>query len=260
MEMSNTIKTEYNLRFVNSVNSRPRVCSGFRTEFFRSAWAELRAAKRGAGALRRRSASPVGRSAPVVSAPGIAEQASGCGAEGARRDKWRESLRAGRRRAGEIARATAVSNTPESRGRVGVVARSVSTIHTMQEKRNTTSSVSGALTKSDIVQEISRVLDIPVNEGNTALDVILASMVRALRGGDKVEIRGFGTFNTRGRKARVGRNPKTGMPVSVPPKRVPFFKPSKEVKQLMNAPRERPPDTASTPTEHGEESSRNPGV
>jgi integration host factor subunit beta len=56
-----------------------------------------------------------------------------------------------------------------------------------------------------------------------------------LRADDKIEIRGFGSFRTRRRRGRVGRNPKTGARVEVPPKRIPFFKPSKELKDLINA-------------------------
>jgi len=63
---------------------------------------------------------------------------------------------------------------------------------------------------------------------------MLDSMVRALRAGDKVEFRGFGSFGTRPRAARVGRNPKTGARVDVPAKRVPYFKASKELKELVN--------------------------
>jgi integration host factor subunit beta len=58
--------------------------------------------------------------------------------------------------------------------------------------------------------------------------------VRSLRAGDKIEIRGFGSFRTRQRKPRVGRNPKTGERVEVPAKKIPFFKPSKELKDLVN--------------------------
>ena len=58
--------------------------------------------------------------------------------------------------------------------------------------------------------------------------------MRSLRVGDKIEIRGFGSFRTRQRKPRVGRNPKTGDRVDVPAKKIPFFKPSKELKDLVN--------------------------
>ena len=56
-----------------------------------------------------------------------------------------------------------------------------------------------------------------------------------LRAGDKIEIRGFGSFRTRQRKPRVGRNPKTGDRVEVPAKKIPFFKPSKELKDMVNS-------------------------
>ncbi len=58
--------------------------------------------------------------------------------------------------------------------------------------------------------------------------------MRSLRVGDKIEIRGFGSFRTRQRKPRVGRNPKTGERVEVPAKKIPFFKPSIELKDLVN--------------------------
>ena len=66
------------------------------------------------------------------------------------------------------------------------------------------------------------------------VETIFDSIVRSLRTGDKIEIRGFGSFRTRQRKPRVGRNPKTGARVEVPAKKIPFFKPSKELKDLVN--------------------------
>ncbi len=66
------------------------------------------------------------------------------------------------------------------------------------------------------------------------VETIFDSIVRSLRVGDKIEIRGFGSFRTRQRKPRVGRNPKTGERVEVPAKKIPFFKPSKELKDLVN--------------------------
>jgi integration host factor subunit beta len=66
------------------------------------------------------------------------------------------------------------------------------------------------------------------------VETIFDSVVRTLRAGDKIEIRGFGSFRTRQRKPRVGRNPKTGDRVEVPPKTIPFFKPSKELKDMVN--------------------------
>jgi nucleoid DNA-binding protein len=62
------------------------------------------------------------------------------------------------------------------------------------------------------------------------METILDTIVRTLRGGEKVEVRGFGSFRTRPRLARIGRNPKTGARVEVPAKKIPYFIPSKELK------------------------------
>ena len=67
------------------------------------------------------------------------------------------------------------------------------------------------------------------------MDTMLRSMVRALRAGDKVEIRGFGSFGTRRRRGRIARNPKSGQAVAVPPKTIPYFKPSKQLRELINS-------------------------
>ena len=66
------------------------------------------------------------------------------------------------------------------------------------------------------------------------VETIFDSIISALQTGDKIEIRGFGSFRTRQRRGRIGRNPKTGAKVQVPPKRIPFFKPSKELKDFVN--------------------------
>jgi integration host factor subunit beta len=63
---------------------------------------------------------------------------------------------------------------------------------------------------------------------------LFESVIKALRAGDKLEVRGFGSFRVRQRNARVGRNPKIGEKVEVPAKRVPYFKPSKELKDVIN--------------------------
>ena len=92
----------------------------------------------------------------------------------------------------------------------------------------------GILTKSNLIEEISRVLEIPRKEAAVIVERILDSMVRALARGDKVEIRGFGSFRTRLRRAHVAHNPKTGARVEVPAKRIPFFKPSKELRERVD--------------------------
>jgi integration host factor subunit beta len=90
------------------------------------------------------------------------------------------------------------------------------------------------MTKADLIEEVSKLADVNKREGEIIVETIFDSIVRSLRAGDKIEIRGFGSFRTRQRKPRVGRNPKTGARVEVPPKTIPFFKPSKELKDLVN--------------------------
>ena len=70
--------------------------------------------------------------------------------------------------------------------------------------------------------------------GEVIVDTIFESVIHALQSGDKIEIRGFGSFRIRQRKPRTGRNPKTGAKVDVPAKRVPYFKPSKELRDMVN--------------------------
>jgi integration host factor subunit beta len=90
------------------------------------------------------------------------------------------------------------------------------------------------MTKADLIDEVSRVAELTRKDSEIIVESIFDSVVRSLRAGDKIEIRGFGSFRTRQRKARVGRNPKTGDRVEVPPKKIPYFKPSKELKDLVN--------------------------
>ncbi|MEX2263642.1 MAG: HU family DNA-binding protein [Bryobacteraceae bacterium] len=90
------------------------------------------------------------------------------------------------------------------------------------------------MTKADLVEEVSRVVEMTRKESEIIVEAIFDSVVRALRVGDKIEIRGFGSFRTRQRQPRVGRNPKTGARVEVPAKKIPYFKPSKELKDIVN--------------------------
>jgi integration host factor subunit beta len=98
----------------------------------------------------------------------------------------------------------------------------------------TDSAIPAILTKAKLIAEVSRVLGVPQKEAEAIVQYILDSMVHAIDRGDKVEIRGFGSFGTRPRGARIGRNPKTGARVEVPAKRIPFFKPSKELRELVD--------------------------
>jgi integration host factor subunit beta len=90
------------------------------------------------------------------------------------------------------------------------------------------------MTKAHLVEEVSRVTELPRKESEELVETVFESIIKALQSGDKIEIRGFGSFRTRQRRGRIGRNPKTGARVEVPPKRIPFFKPSKELKDYVN--------------------------
>ena len=90
------------------------------------------------------------------------------------------------------------------------------------------------MTKADLIEEVARVVEFTRKESETIVEAIFDSVVNALREDDKIETRGFGSFRTRQRQSRIGRNPKTGARVDVPAKRVPYFKPSKELKDLVN--------------------------
>jgi integration host factor subunit beta len=108
------------------------------------------------------------------------------------------------------------------------------------------------MTKADLIDEVSRLAELTRKDSEVIVETIFDSVVRSLRAGDKIEIRGFGSFRTRQRKPRVGRNPKTGERVEVPAKKIPFFKPSKELKDLVNdgttAATPAPPTTSAPPT------------
>ena len=90
------------------------------------------------------------------------------------------------------------------------------------------------LTKADLIEEVLRVTELPRKESESIVETIFESIIQALQKGEKIEIRGFGSFRTRQRRGRVGRNPKTGAKVEVKAKKIPFFKPSKELKDFVN--------------------------
>jgi len=90
------------------------------------------------------------------------------------------------------------------------------------------------MTKAELIEEVSRVVEMTRKDSEIIVEAIFDSVVRSLKSGEKIEIRGFGSFRTRQRQSRIGRNPKTGARVDVPSKRIPYFKPSKELKDLVN--------------------------
>ena len=92
----------------------------------------------------------------------------------------------------------------------------------------------GVMTKAELVDEVARVVQLTKKQAETIVNIVFDSIVDSLRSGQKIELRGFGSFRLRKREPRKGRNPKTGDKVDVPPKKVPYFKPGKELKDLIN--------------------------
>ena len=94
------------------------------------------------------------------------------------------------------------------------------------------------MTKSDLIERVSvRVPHISKKDTETVVNTIFDSMTESLMTGDRIEIRGFGSFQVKIREAREGRNPKTGEEVKIPAKRTPFFKVGKELKERIEATR-----------------------
>lgn len=91
------------------------------------------------------------------------------------------------------------------------------------------------MTKSELVEKIvERNSMLTRKESEMIINIVFDSMTEALQGGDKVEIRGFGSFTVRERGAREARNPKSGEVVDIPAKKVPFFKTGKELRERVD--------------------------
>jgi integration host factor beta subunit len=89
------------------------------------------------------------------------------------------------------------------------------------------------MTKADLVDEIAERTGLTKKDVAETVDEFLNAVARALETGKHIEIRGFGTFKVKDRKARIARNPRTGDAVQVPARRVPVFKVSKELKDKV---------------------------
>jgi len=90
------------------------------------------------------------------------------------------------------------------------------------------------MTKAELVEDVSKASHLTRKHSEVIVDAVFSSIVEAIGRGDKVELRGFGTFRLKRRDSRTGRNPKTGAGVLVPAKSVPRFKPGKELRELIN--------------------------
>ena len=97
----------------------------------------------------------------------------------------------------------------------------------------------GSMTKAELVEEVSRVSDLTKKHSEVIVDTVFKSIIDALHRGEKIELRGFGSFRLRKREPRKGRNPKTGESVALPGKHVPHFKPGKEMRDMVDASREK---------------------
>ena len=103
------------------------------------------------------------------------------------------------------------------------------------------------MTKAALVEEVARVADLTKKHSEVIVETVFRSIIDALHRGEKIELRGFGSFRLRRREPRKGRNPKTGDKVDVPSKQVPYFKPGKELKELINEPESVEPASPQTP-------------
>lgn len=90
------------------------------------------------------------------------------------------------------------------------------------------------MTKSELIEQISSSYpDMTKKQIEFIINSVFISIKEAIKDGDKVEIRGFGSFKIREKQSKVGRNPKTGNKVDIPEKKVPYFKPGKEIKESL---------------------------
>src|SRR4051812_2155369 len=91
------------------------------------------------------------------------------------------------------------------------------------------------MTKSDLIEHLCNVQKLPKGRAELLVNTVFDCLEQALRRGERIEIRGFGSFEIRNYRAYQGRNPRTGSTVAVRPKRLPFFKVGKELKERVNA-------------------------
>lgn len=90
------------------------------------------------------------------------------------------------------------------------------------------------MTKAELTESVASKVDLPRATAERAVNTLFDDIVGALRRGDKVNISGFGTFAVAERKARTGRNPKTGESIEIAASRAPKFKPGKTLKDALN--------------------------
>ena len=116
------------------------------------------------------------------------------------------------------------------------------------------------MTKAELVEDVAEAAELTKKDAERLVEIVFESIVETLNQGEKIELRGFGSFRVRERGARRGRNPKTGDPVSIPAKRVPYFKPGKELKELINEHNSQPPATTDSSASSVSDDSRQPPI
>ena len=116
----------------------------------------------------------------------------------------------------------------------------------MERDTQGVSRAEGTTTKADLVEEVARAAELTKKQAEAVVESVFQGIIASLRAGQKIELRGFGSFKLRQRGARVARNPKkSGVKVHVPPKLVPYFKPGKKLKELIN---EETPESGAAPS------------
>jgi integration host factor subunit beta len=90
------------------------------------------------------------------------------------------------------------------------------------------------MTKAELVEEVAKTSELTKKDAERLVEIVFRSLVETLNKGEKIELRGFGSFRLRERNSRRGRNPKTGAAVDIPAKRVAYFKPGKELREIIN--------------------------
>lgn len=90
------------------------------------------------------------------------------------------------------------------------------------------------MNKSDLVKALAKEMDLPMRKSEEIVDMVFKTMAGALVAGDRIEIRGFGSFVVKKYEGYTGRNPKTGAKIEVTEKHLPFFKTGKELREKIN--------------------------
>lgn len=105
----------------------------------------------------------------------------------------------------------------------------------MKDRSRISEAMRQGMTKAHLVEEVARSTELTKKDAEVIVSTVLESIVDSLKEGDKIELRGFGSFRIRERGSRIGRNPKTGARVDVPSRKIPYFKPGKELRKRLNS-------------------------